>query len=462
MPANGSAKNRSLRKILSEEQEFAAHPGIHGMLRSGAHPPIAMPSVEMLIARIRQHDAVLMLRMQAELPLDPGHWMLPVVRRVESPAAPHPKLCGFPTAWSASLQALLQSLQLDLDKLENLSLGSPQQSPAWRPADVTAQVVDISLRADAPSPRQPGHSSELRWYSRDQWQQQFARGEMLLNPLSRLLLEQPDRRWDQLTQEEPLAGVHVLPVRSNTLPPASHTNAFVIGEAPRLLVDPSPANETAYADLRDRLTNLRPDAILITHHHPDHHQLAPRLARELKLPIWCSEDTHWRIPTRFGTDYWDGIETRTVASGEALTCWLGHPVRAHAVPGHDAGQLALAPDNRAWMIVGDLIQGIGTVVIAEPEGDMGRYFESLQWVIDQDPAVIIPSHGQAMGSSFRIAETLRHRQLREEQVLQLHHAGNSMEEMLETIYQGVDRRLWGLARMNIRSHLRKLEHDGRL
>jgi len=56
----------------------------------------------------------------------------------------------------------------------------------------------------------------------------------------------------------------------------------------------------------------------------------------------------------------------------------------------DEGQLALMPDNRAWCIVSDLIQGVGTVVIAAPEGNMKKYFESLERVIALDPAASPP------------------------------------------------------------------------
>jgi len=50
----------------------------------------------------------------------------------------------------------------------------------------------------------------------------------------------------------------------------------------------------------------------------------------------------------------------------------------------DEGQLALMPENRAWCIVSDLYQGVGTVVIAAPEGNMRKYFASLRKVIDLD------------------------------------------------------------------------------
>lgn len=118
------------------------------------------------------------------------------------------------------------------------------------------------------------------------------------------------------------------------------------------------------------------------------------------------------------------------------------------------------PDSKSWFIVGDLIQGIGTVVIAKPEGHMGTYFATLQKVIDLDPAVIIPSHGMAMGSTYRLQETLKHRRLREAAVLKLHQDGKSADEMLPLLYQGVDSRLWPLARMNIDAHLDKLRDEG--
>jgi endoribonuclease LACTB2 len=137
-------------------------------------------------------------------------------------------------------------------------------------------------------------------------------------------------------------------------------------------------------------------------------------------------------------------------------------VRALAVPGHDEGQLALMPEDRAWCIVGDLIQGVGTVVIHKPEGNMRRYFESLTRIIELDPAVIIPSHGLAMGTVFRLQETLAHRRKREATVLAMQRAGQSMEQMLGAMYAGLDPRLVPLAQQNIEAHLDKLREEGAL
>jgi glyoxylase-like metal-dependent hydrolase (beta-lactamase superfamily II) len=135
-------------------------------------------------------------------------------------------------------------------------------------------------------------------------------------------------------------------------------------------------------------------------------------------------------------------------------------VRLLAVPGHDEGQLAPMPESRAWCIVGDLIQGIGTVVIAPPEGNMRKYFDSLKRIIELDPAVIIPSHGLALGGTHYLQQALRHREERETQIRTRHEAGMGEDQILAEVYQAIDPRLLPLARLNIRSHLAKLREDG--
>jgi hypothetical protein len=113
-----------------------------------------------------------------------------------------------------------------------------------------------------------------------------------------------------------------------------------------------------------------------------------------------------------------------------------------------------------WCIVGDLIQGIGTVVIAPPEGNMRKYFASLKRVIELDPGVIIPSHGLALGGTHYLKQALRHREEREAQILMRHEAGLSEDQILAEVYRAIDARLLPLARLNIRSHMAKLREEG--
>ena len=94
---------------------------------------------------------------------------------------------------------------------------------------------------------------------------------------------------------------------------------------------------------------------------------------------------------------------------------------------------------------------------------MSAYFASLARVIALDPAVVIPSHGPAVGGTHRLRETLAHRQMREQQVLEMQAAGADVDSMLERIYGGsTPDFLMPLARVNIEAHLDKLRAEGRL
>ncbi|MDB5987203.1 MAG: fold metallo-hydrolase [Nevskia sp.] len=310
------------------------------------------------------------------------------------------------------------------------------------------------------------------WATPQVWMERYRRGEILLAPPTlmalRALVEDaaattiPFHEFvqsigDGVPVMEAQYGVKVLLVRSNTVPPAQHTNCFLIGDADarRLLVDPSPKSSEELAKLQRTAGRLGFDEIFITHHHPDHQQRADELARSAGVPIGMSADTQARLRAR-SPNFFDGLEVKTHQDGDVVTRWNGHDVRVMAVPGHDEGQLALMPDNRAWCIVSDLIQGIGTVVIAAPEGDMRKYFATLERVIAANPAVIYPSHGIALGGVFYLEQTLRHRRQREAQVRQMLADGRSIDEILAEIYRGVDAFLLPLARMNIESHLSKL------
>lgn len=355
-------------------------------------------------------------------------------------------------------------------------------TPPISPVRFRTHFYRVDL-ATAPEPVPDlGEIAEASWATPADWLARYRSGRLLLAPptLDVLLAlendpavthipaldEDNDRTGavEALRSIEPLYQLRQLFVLSNTLPPAQHTNAFLIGDSHKVLVDPSPRDRAELQRLINWLDVVGVDEVLITHHHPDHREFANEIAERYDVPLSMSETTRKLIAdSRYGAPGFFGeLLLRTYEEGDVVTRWLGKPVRILAVPGHDAGQVALMPDSREWCIVGDLIQGVGTVVIHKPEGHMGTYFKTLQKVIDLDPAVIIPSHGQALGTVYRLEETLRHRRMREQAVLDLHRAGKSIDEMLPVIYAGVDPRLFPLARANIESHLDKLTEEGHL
>lgn len=261
---------------------------------------------------------------------------------------------------------------------------------------------------------------------------------------------------------EVVKGVYQIAVRSNTLPPADRTNCFLLGDAGtrRVLIDPSPNSREELERLCSMIGRLGFDEIFLTHHHPDHCEFADEIARRFKRPIGMSADTRARLHALSGGRFFEGLEVRRYREGDELLRWLGQPVRVIEVPGHDEGHLALMPESRAWCIVSDLFQGVGTVVVGGPEGSMRKYFESLRKIIALNPRVLYPSHGVGVGTVWRLQETLRHREMREQQVKSMTLSGRSEDQMLAAIYPDVDPRLLPFARVNIRSHLQKLKEEG--
>ncbi len=424
---------------------------------------------------------ILMVRRQPELPSFSGYWAFPG-GKIEAGDASGETALLCADAERAVLVGIAREVQeelgLDLDALARAGqvlrvcvLGEATTPPIAAARFRTHFLrIDLSLKPTLALDLR--EHSEATWASASDWLARFHEGKLLMAPptfdtvaalaqdpacglLTNLHLDGPE---DECRIIEPLHGLRVIPVRSNTLPPATHTNAFLIGDSYKVLVDPSPADCSELARLYKLIDRLGCDEVLLTHHHPDHRQFANEIAARYDVPLALSDTTRRFVQAEV-PGYFGELLLRTYVEGDVVTRWLGQPVRVVPVPGHDEGQIALMPDNKAWFIVGDLIQGIGTVVIAKPEGHMGRYFATLQKVIDLDPAVIVPSHGMAMGTTYRLQETLKHRRMREASVLQLHREGRTIDEMLPLIYQGVDPRLMPLARMNIDSHLDKLRED---
>ena len=324
-----------------------------------------------------------------------------------------------------------------------------------------------------------GEFAESFWKTSEELLETYKAGKSLMVPPTRWVLAGLQKNpqateFGDLSQDfsnndlvpslEMLEGIPQLAVKSATLPPASTTNAFLLGDsdAPKLLVDPSPNSQDEYRRLLNTVQDKKLDAIFLTHHHPDHHQFSNQLARQLKLPIILSQDTQQRLTLKNGEDYFEQVELHNAVETEEVTRWHGSPVRVYEIPGHDAGHLGLAPDTLDWFIVGDLIQGIGTVVIPSPEGNMATYYSTLEKVIALNPEVIIPSHGIPMRSTHRLIETLKHRRARESQILKLSKAGKSKQEILENLYKGIDPRLQQLAMLNIDAHLVKLHKEEQL
>ncbi|HUS24247.1 MAG TPA: MBL fold metallo-hydrolase [Candidatus Binatia bacterium] len=451
------------------------------------------PPVHDAVTAVLTHGAdVYITRRQPYLAAFPGYWAFPG-GKVDATDLDTPLdadlRAGFlgaqpPRLLRALARELSEEIGLDLfaavraGQVRSLALLGEVTTPAFAQLRYRTWCYRVDFRERPALTLHPAEASHEEWAPAGLLRERFERGSLLVAPPTRAIIERlaahpdadtvPGLVLPQVFESvvpwtEPLAGLRILLVRSQTLPPADRTNAFLIGDpgARRVLVDPSPIDDAELerlAAVAEELGGV--DEIFLTHHHPDHRDRADVLARRWRVPLGMSADTHQRIAQKTGGRFFEGVETRTYREGDRLTEWLGEPVLLHEVPGHDEGQLAPMPRCRQWCVVGDLIQGIGTVVIAAPEGHMGKYFRSLGRVIADDPAVIVPSHGLALGGTHYLKQTLAHRRAREQQVRALHAAGKSPAEMVPAIYPRLDPLLLPLARMNVDSHLQKLREEG--
>jgi glyoxylase-like metal-dependent hydrolase (beta-lactamase superfamily II) len=88
--------------------------------------------------------------------------------------------------------------------------------------------------------------------------------------------------------------------------------------------------------------------------------------------------------------------------------------------------------------------------------------DSLRRLLDLDPDLIYPAHGPVIRNAReKIQEYIAHRELREQQVLEVLRGGpHQVMAIVKQIYVDVPEFLHNAAASSVRSHLRKLQKEG--
>lgn len=261
-------------------------------------------------------------------------------------------------------------------------------------------------------------------------------------------------------------GVVLFPLATPTLPPALFTNAYVVGSGEAVLIDPGSPFERDINWLLSGLEALREQhgrrvtAIWLTHHHPDHVGGLEAVRRALDVPVLAHPATAERLAA--GGTAVDG----ELIDGERIVLAGGppFPVRVLHTPGHARGHLCFLDETHGSLIAGDMVAGLGTIVIDPPEGNMDDYLTSLDKLFDLAPQALFPAHGPTIKNArAKLDEYRRHRRWREERILEAWEAGlREPAEMLERVYDDVPPIAHPLAVRQIVAHLERLQRLDKL
>lgn len=251
-------------------------------------------------------------------------------------------------------------------------------------------------------------------------------------------------------------GIYLVPLESPTIPPATHTNCIIVGTDRLLVIDPGSPYDTQQELLASLLAQMIEDgktieAVVLTHHHPDHVGGVSALVEQFDCDVWAHPKTQALVGDAFHVD-------RTLSDADRI----GHDddvLRVVYTPGHASDHIALLHERTRVLLAGDLIASHGTILVNPPDGHMGSYLESIDRVRALEPHAIYPAHGWIVTNPLeRLDYYASHRLEREEKVfdaLVRFDAPATPMDLVPDAYVDAPKTVWPIA---ARSALAHLEH----
>ena len=370
----------------------------------------------------------------------------------------------FKTRFFLAVCPLRQTPFAAISELENVQFIAPHAALGrWRKSQVlisppvllTLKILEDILTAD------------LHGLTRIE---KFGIENQNLKSVSAKLLKNSQAADGAISHIELNSRITCFPLKTATLPPATHTNCFVVGRKKFVVVDAASGEEPEQNALHDLIDSLVErgyfcQAIITTHHHPDHFGGEVALQKHLfdkfnlQIPLAAHQTTAENLSGK--VEFQKFLEDGEIFDLEDET-GANFQLKTLHTPGHAAGLVAFYDAEFGFLLAGDNVINSSSVVIAPPDGNLKDYLRSLERLKNlPNLRFLCGSHGSAVfDAKTKIESYIAHRIKREKQILAaMENGATTVREIVETVYVDLKPELVRLAEKSVEAHLEKIREE---